>query len=224
MAILMNPFVGFLVVLLSTMFLVGELLVKVKGLFALIGIGLMSLFFSYHLNEMSMIWMVGLYIGGILLIVLDGKVLNDGTASVIGILLMILAVAVPSPGILYGLLAGTGVLFGIGFSFLFLKVFPKRDVWGKVTLKDRLTSEMGYNSLNDSYRELIGKQAVTLTPFKPTGTIEVDDREYSATTSGRWLDMGTEVEITAVDGTKITVSPIRDGSVSHSDDGKDRHK
>ncbi|WP_026700308.1 NfeD family protein [Salibacterium aidingense] len=197
--------VGFLVVFLGTLFLMGEMLVKAKGLFAVLGIAFMSLFFSYHIDAGGNMWIIILYLLGVALIILDGKVISDGTIALFGALLMGLGLAVPTPSITYGILVVFGYISGLFASGLFLKVFPSRNLWSKMTLRDQLGTEQGYNSMNESYKELEGKNAKTLTPFRPTGTIIVDGRHYSATSGDQWLEADEIVTVTAVDGTKILI-------------------
>jgi membrane-bound ClpP family serine protease len=207
MEILNIASVGFFVVFLGTLFLFGELLVKVKGLFAIIGIGIMATYFSFHISVGSGmgLWVALLYIVGVSLIVIDGKFITDGTIALFGVILMIVGIAIPSPSIVYGFLVAMALLLGVAASTLFMKVFPSRNLWSKMTLKDRLTSDLGYNSINASYKEFVGMEAVTATPFRPTGTIELDGKYYSATCDSHWLNAGTTVEVIAVDGTKIVV-------------------
>ncbi|MGA9288943.1 MAG: NfeD family protein [Anaerobacillus sp.] len=216
MEILSLPAVGFLVVLLSVLFLFGELLVRVKGIFGLIGILMLTFYFSYHLTSISsMLWMGLVFAVGLGLVILDGKLLNDGTFGLIGLLMMVTAVAIPSPTFLYGLLVSSGFLMGTAASFLFLRVFKARSMWTKMTLKDLLSSEMGYNSMNGEYKELIGKPAITLTPFRPSGTIRLNEKKYSAISAGNWIDKDVQVLITSVDGTRIVVEEKQENSKRH---------
>lgn len=202
--------VGFFVVFLGTLFLFGELFVKVKGLFAIIGIGIMATYFSFHITAGSGVglWVALLYICGVSLIIIDGKFITDGTVALLGIFLMILGIAIPTPSVVYGFLVAMALLLGAAASLLFMKVFPSRNLWSKMTLKDRLTGDLGYNSLSDSYKDLVGKSAVTATPFRPIGTIEVDGKYFSATSDNQWLDAGAKVEVISVDGTRIVVRKI----------------
>jgi len=216
MEILSLPAVGFLVVLLSVLFLFGELLVRVKGIFGLIGILILTFYFSYHLTSLSsMFWMGLVFAVGLGLVILDGKLLNDGTFGLIGLAMMVTAVAIPSPTFLYGLLVSSGFLIGTTASFLFLRVFPARSMWTKMTLKDRLSSEMGYNSMNVEYKKLVGETAIALTPFRPSGTIEMNDKKYSAISAGSWIDKDTVVVVTSVDGTRIVVEEKKVESKRH---------
>lgn len=210
MEILNIASVGFLVVFLGTIFLFGELLVKAKGLFAIVGIGIMAAYFSFHITPGSGmgLWIALLYIIGISLIVLDGKVFTDGTIALLGIFLMILGIAIPAPSIIYGFLVAMALLLGVGAASLFLKVFPPRNLWTKMTLKDKLTGEAGYNSINKSYRDLVDKQGKTTTPFRPTGTVLINGNNYSATSENLWLAEGTNVKVISVDGTRIVVKEI----------------
>lgn len=207
MAWLDSASIGFLVVLLGTLFLIGELLVRAKGLFAILGIAIMAMYFSYHLTGDGQIgfWVVILYGVGLSLIILDGKVITDGTIALLGIVLMIAGLALPSPNFIYGFLASMGFLVGGFGSLLFLKVFPPRNLWARLTLKDRLTAEEGYNSINETYHELVGKKGNTLSPFRPTGTVEIEGKQYSATSGGQWLEPNMSVKVVSVDGTRIVV-------------------
>ncbi len=162
-----------------------------------------------------MFWMGLVFAVGIGLVILDGKLLNDGTFGLIGLAMMVTAVAIPSPTFLYGLLVSSGFLIGTAASFLFLKVFPARSMWTKMTLKDRLSSEMGYNSMNAEYKGLVGGTAVALTPFRPSGTIEMNEKKYSAISAGSWIDKDTVVVVTSVDGTRIVVEEKKEESRRH---------
>ncbi|KMK75986.1 NfeD family protein [Alkalihalobacillus pseudalcaliphilus] len=200
--------VGFIVILLGTLFLFGELLVRAKGLFAILGTAIMGTYFTYHLSGDIGYWVLLLYIIGLLLIIFDGKVLTDGTVSIIGIILMIAGLAIPSPDLVYGFLVSMAFLIGGFSSFLFLKVFPSRNMWAKMTLKDKLSSEMGYNSINEGYKELVGKRGKTLSPFRPTGTVEIDGEGYSATSGSQWIQSGIDVKVVSVDGTRILIKEL----------------
>lgn len=207
MEILDNASLGFIVIFIATLFIFGELMVKAKGIFAVIGVAIMAMYFSYHLTASQSLWIVILYFIGLALIIFDGKVTGDGTIAIIGLVLMILGLALPAPGITYKILVGMALIIAAPTSYLFTKVFPKRSLWSKLTLNEKLSSELGYNAMNESYKKLVGKSGVTKTPFRPTGTVEIDGEFYSATTDNQWLDAEVKVKVISVDGTKIVVVP-----------------
>ncbi|KHF41845.1 NfeD family protein [Halalkalibacter okhensis] len=203
-----SPSIGFVVVFLGTLFLIGELLVRVKGLFAILGIAIMAMYFSYHITGDVGLWVVILYIVGLALIVIDGKVITDGTVALLGVVLMIIGLAVPAPTFIYGVLVSMGFIIGGFSSALFLKVFPSRNLWAKMTLKDKLTNELGYNSINEQYHQLVGKRGRTISSFRPTGTVEIEGEQYSATSGGSWIEASQDIIVVSVDGTRILIKPL----------------
>ncbi|TSB46728.1 NfeD family protein [Alkalicoccobacillus porphyridii] len=200
--------IGFIVIFLGTLFLFGELLVKARGLFALLGIGMTAMYFLHHLTGDSGFWVIILYLIGIVLIILDGKLFSDGTVGIIGVILMIVGLAIPAPTLVYGILVAMAFVLGAFGSLFFLKVFTRRQMWSKLTFKDRLTSERGYNSINVSYKELVGKEGKTMNALRPTGTITIDGQPYSATSGGQWIEAEAEITVTSVDGTRILVAKV----------------
>ncbi|MFD1363040.1 NfeD family protein [Lentibacillus salinarum] len=205
MAIFAMDWIGVVLTGLGTLFLIGELLVNMRGIFGLIGIGLMTVYFSAYLETGSFIMMLIIYLVGILLIIIDGKVVNDGTLATIGLASMLVAVALAAPNIFAGMYAAIGVMVGGASSFLFLKVFKRRDMWSKITLKDQLTKDKGYNSLNQNYKQLLDQQGVTLSDLRPVGTVRINHTNYSAISNAEWIPKDSAIKVVHVDGTKILV-------------------
>lgn len=208
MEIFSMSWIGLILTGLGTLFLIGEILVNMRGLFGVLGIGFMVVYFSAYLEPGSIVIMLIIYFVGLLLIIIDGKLLNDGTLATLGIAGMLTSVALAAPDLYAGLYAVIGVLFGAGGSFLFLKVFKRRNLWNKLALTDRLTKEAGYTSMNAVYESLIGLEGITLNVMRPVGTIRVGEHDYSAISDGQWIDKDTTVEVVAVDGTKILVKKV----------------
>lgn len=207
---LITPLGGFFIVLVGTMFLTAEVLVRGRLFFGLLGLVFIVLYFAAHMEEGKLYWMALLFAIGILLVIIDGKLVGDGTLALIGSVAMLIALAWPSPSILYGVGVSVGFVSGIGLAFIFPKFLPKREVWSRLALKDALTSEKGFNSLNEAYKALEGKEGVAQTDFRPTGTIMIEGQTYSATTQGLWVKKGTRLKVTKVSGTHILVVPLHD--------------
>lgn len=193
---------------LGTLFLIGEILVNMRGLFGLLGIGFIVIYFSVNLDPSSFIIMLIIFFTGLLLIIIDGKLINDGTLATLGTAGMLIAVAIAAPNVTAGLYAVLGVLIGGGSSFIFPKVFKKRNMWNKLALTDRLTKEAGYSSMNETYESLIGQEGITMNVLRPVGTIKIDNQEYSAVSNAQWLEKNTPIKVIEVDGTKILVEKI----------------
>ncbi|SFJ20381.1 NfeD-like C-terminal, partner-binding [Halobacillus dabanensis] len=193
---------------LGTMFLIGELLVNMRGIFAIIGFGFITVYFSRFLETEMFIVMMLVYFLGILLMIIDGKLINDGTLATIGAVTMIIAVGFSAPNWVAGLYSVIGVILGGAASLLFLKVFKRRKMWSKMALNDQLSTEMGYNSMNEKYQFLLDREGEAATDMRPVGTIKIDGEEYSAVSNGQWVEKGDSIRIVSVDGTKILVKKV----------------
>ena len=200
--------IGFVITFLATLFLIGEVLVNMRGFFGLLGIGFITVYFAAYVGSSSFILMLIIYFVGLLLIIIDGKLLNDGTLATIGLASMLTSVALAADNLTSGLYAVLGVLLGTGASFFFLKVFKRRELWTKLALKDQLTKEAGYNSMNMEYEQLVGKEGITLNDLRPVGTVKINKKDYSAVSDGQWIPKNSKVKVTQVDGTKILVEKI----------------
>ncbi|WP_163526376.1 NfeD family protein [Halobacillus ihumii] len=205
MDLLSYNWVVLLITLFGTMFLIGELLVNMRGLLGLLGLGFITIYFSSYLTFDMFVMMMVVYLFGLILIIIDGKVVNDGTLATIGVAVMIIAVSLTAPNWIAGMYSVIGVLIGGAASLLFLKVFKRRDMWTKITLVDQLSAEMGYNSMKESYAGLVGLTGKALTDMRPSGTIKIGEEEYSALSNGKWIYKNEQVKVMAVDGTKILV-------------------
>lgn len=206
-----TSWLGFIIVGLGTMFLIGELLVNMRGLFAVLGIIGITIYFYAYLNDpANFTILLAVYFIGLILILIDGKLLNDGSLAVLGLLSMVLSVIIAAPDIYTGLYAVIGVILGVAVSFSFLKVFKRREMWSKIALKDRLTKEAGYSSMNEAYQALVGKEGETVTDLRPVGTVRIDNSEYSAISNAQFIKKGTKVEVEQVDGTRILVKQTDD--------------
>lgn len=195
-----------IIVGLGTLFLIGEILVNARGFFALIGITFITIYFYTFVPDVSMIIiMFVIYMIGLLLIIIDGKILNDGTLSTLGVVSMIISVSIAAPNLASGVYAVIGLVIGGLASLLFMKIFKKRPMWSKLALKDRLTTEDGYTTLTEEYKNLKNENGITLTDLRPSGTIVIKKKEYSAITTGGWIGKGIEIKVINVDGTKIQV-------------------
>src|SRR5690625_30351 len=207
--IFQSDWISLFIVGFGTLFLIGEILVNMSGIFALLGISFIVIYFySYLTDPTSFAIILIIYFVGLLLILIDGKIVNDGTLATLGLAGMILSVIIAAPNFFAGIYAVLGVLVGGALSFTFLKIFKRRNMWSKIALKDRLTKEAGYSSLNEEYEQLVGKTGITITDLRPVGTIRIENDEYSGVSNAQWIEKGTEIKVVEVDGTKILVNKV----------------
>lgn len=204
-----NPLGGFVVIFIGALLLFAEVLVRGRFIFALVGLASISMYFGFFANQEDLaLWMGAGFIVGVLLIVVDGKFIGDGTIGGIGLLTMLVSLAIPSPTILYGISVVAAFVLGAFCSLIFPKFFPRRKLWSKLTLQDTLSSERGYNSMNEGYKELVGVDGVAETDFRPSGTISIEGKRYSAISEGSWIKKGEKIRVNHVSGTRILVKLV----------------
>src|SRR5690625_237298 len=152
MEIFALSWVAFLLTGFGTLFLIGEVLVNMRGIFGILGIGFIVIYFSAYLEPGTIILMLIIYFVGLLLIIIDGKFVNDGTLATLGLVSMLTAVALVADDFTIGLYVLIVLLLCGAVSFLFLKVFIRRNMWVILALTDRLTCYACYNSNNKDYQ------------------------------------------------------------------------
>ncbi|MDN4592863.1 NfeD family protein [Polycladomyces subterraneus] len=200
-----------LLVFFSAFLLAAELLVKARGLAGVAGLLLMGWYVNGHWGTTPGWWLAVLLVG-MGLVILDGKLLQDGTLASIGAILVLVGLVIPTGNWLTGTLVAFAWMMGLALSPLSLKVLPKRDWLEKIVLKFAMSKETGYSSLKRSYQELVGLEGTALTDMRPAGTIRIGDGRYSAVTNGHWVDKGARVRVLSVDGVKILVETVEEPS------------
>ena len=73
-----------------------------------------------------------------------------------------------------------------------------------------LTEVQQSHAADPTWATWVGKTGRALTPLRPSGTIELADRTVDVVTDGRFIEAGTEVRVTLVEGARIVVEPVRD--------------
>ncbi|MET3682426.1 membrane-bound ClpP family serine protease [Alkalibacillus flavidus] len=200
----------FLLTTIAMFFFIGELLIKMRGIGAIIGVLAIGMYFSAHLSTGDLILVAIGFAVGLGMIVADGKLLNDGILGVIGFVIVTFSVGFAAPDMMSAAYSISGVIVGSLSSLLLLKIrlLPRRQMWGKMTLRDQLTSEKGYNSMNESYQMLVGLTGHTETVLRPTGTITIQDERYDAVSQAQWIEKGEAIKVVSVDGTRILVDRL----------------
>lgn len=88
---------------------------------------------------------------------------------------------------------------------IIIKFFGKKlHLLNKMVLMDATDTEAGYVS-NVNRLELVGKNAETLTPLRPAGTVELDGERIDVVSEGSYIDRGKNVIIVKVEGSRVVV-------------------
>lgn len=144
--------------------------------------------------------------------------------QLVGILVVIAEIIIPSGGILSILATGlfgyslylvfTHISSSTGMAFIIadLILIPILVYFGikflaksPVTLRTRLSSNDGVTSQNADQDEYLGKSGLALTDLRPSGVAMIDEERLDVVTRGEYLEKQTEIVVIGIRGNQIIV-------------------
>ncbi|MFP4618831.1 MAG: NfeD family protein [Spirochaetaceae bacterium] len=149
--------------------------------------------------------------------------------SIIGLAAMIIELFVPAGGLIgllgigsiitavvrsfqtLGATAGTAFLISVlilvpTLFVVWFRYFPRTFMGKKLILMDRQSTDTGYTSHSDPiYPELEGKSGTAVTPLRPSGTVRIEGRRYSAVTDGEFIGENEKITVKKIEGNRIEV-------------------
>ena len=137
---------------------------------------------------------------GILCMVAEIFIPSFGVAGGVGFLAMTVGIIMMAQNFAQGLLYFAIMLV---ISVLFLILGYHFIGSSKIALKNNLNEDI----LPD-YQRLIGKRGRSVTPLRPSGTIELEGERYDVLTKGEFIGANETVEVAAVENNRIFVGRI----------------
>lgn len=204
-----NPFVYSLLLTIGLLGIVLELFSPGFGIFGLIGVSSLLLFFYGHLVAgLTGYETLILFIIGIALILLE-LFISGGIAGIIGFIAIVASFFMAADNPVYmGISLLVAIIVSILISALMIKVFGKRmRLFKKLILTDSTKTESGYIA-NTSRLELIGLVGDTVTVMRPSGTILIEDERLDAVSEGGFIGKGSKVKVVRAEGSRIYVREI----------------
>lgn len=153
---------------------------------------------------MSVLLVIGLMVAGLGLLAVEILVIPGfGVVGILGLLGIAgsgyLAFERLTPA--YGGLAIGGGVVGAALMFWLL---PKTGV-GKSMV---LTTQQQGSAADPRLLLLVGREGKAVTPLRPSGTVEIDERPVDVVTDGVYVDSGTRVRVVSVEGVRVVVEPL----------------
>lgn len=146
------------------------------------------------------------FIAGVALLVLEIFIPGFGISGILGIICLIASFFLVLGG---GAEAIRWLLLSLGLAILgvyFLsKYIPNTGLYNRIILKEgsAKTHDIPEETV---YHELLGKVGITATQMRPAGKVKISGKQYDALTLGEFLDVGTTVVVTKVQGSQIYVT------------------
>ena len=147
--------------------------------------------------------------------------------QVLGLVVIVVEIFVPSLGILAVMAAGilfyslylvfTTISYTVGIVFLGVDILliPVILILGfkalgasSLSLHKRLSSKEGVFSQAPDLVSWKGKKGEAITDLRPSGTVMIEGNRLDAVTDGEYVDAGTPIVVTLVSGNRIVVDKI----------------
>lgn len=146
-----------------------------------------------------------------------------GMLFVVGIVLLLLELfVIPGFGVV-GVLGVAALLGAIGLSWWKLGVLEAVGAFGLSVAvvggllwylphsragKAMVLSEVQTGTASTGPAVELGAEGVTATPLRPAGMVRFAERELDVVSEGLFVDAGTRVRVTRVEGSRVVVEPV----------------
>lgn len=206
---LSNPTVKSMLVSLIFLAILTEIKTAGFGGAGLVAIAAAALFFgSQWLTGLAGYVEILLFLGGIVLLVVELFVPGTGLFGVSGLLAILASIFLVLGGDLQAISNMAVSLIVAVVLFLFIaRRLPNSKLWAHLVLKEAETTQEGYVSAND-YRKYLHKVGVTETFLRPAGTVIIDGDRLDVVSEGIYIQPGKKVTVIAVQGSRIVVRPV----------------
>jgi membrane-bound serine protease (ClpP class) len=97
----------------------------------------------------------------------------------------------------------------VAASFALLRFLPRLPYARKLVLETALGAPAGYASAPESDFRWIGRRGVAASPLRPAGIAELDGERVDVVSDGQYIEAGTPIEVTRVEGNRIVVRVSR---------------
>jgi len=101
------------------------------------------------------------------------------------------------------------LLVAIAGALAFLRLLPRLPVGQRLVLSTGMEAELGYVSSPESDRQWLGQTGVAQSPMRPAGIAEIGGQRVDVVAEGGFIEAGTPIEVTRVDGNRIVIRPLR---------------
>ncbi len=97
------------------------------------------------------------------------------------------------------------ILVAAAGAFALLRLLPKVPFGRRLVLETGMQADLGYASPPESDRQWLGRTGTALSPLRPAGIADIDGARLDVVSDGGFIDAGTPILVTRVDGNRIVV-------------------
>ena len=208
-----DPMVAPILLSLGIVCLILEFFTPGIGIFAVMGIILLGLYFGGHMIAGMASWIaLLLFLLGLILCAVEIFIPGFGIFGILGIGSIVGSIFLTTPDVATAI-KYSAIVIGVAIILLpiVIKVMSKRKFFDKLTVKEQLTTEKGYMARDISLNDRVGAEGIALTVLRPAGTMELEDgTRLDVVTRGDFIEQGARVKVVGIDGTWLIVSELKD--------------
>lgn len=152
-----------------------------------------------------------LIVTGFILLLIELLIIPGfGFTGIMGLLSLVAGsyIAYTKLNLFIGLIASLGSLIIIIFS---LKLFPKTRIWKSLRLDKAETKKDDFQSSSKELEALTGKEGISITPLRPTGTATIDGKRIDVLSEGIFIPQNTSITVINVAGNRVVVREKKGG-------------
>lgn len=180
------------------------------GLGGLISLTAFGLYFGGMLLSGFSGWIVlVIFIIGIILLLVEVIAPGFGIPGIMGIIAIFASIILASSSMEQALISLLiAIILTIIAVILLFKFAPRSNkFFDKITLSTSLNTSSGYVSSED-FKDYVGKIGVVITPLRPAGSIEIENRKLDVVSENAYIGKDEKVKIVKVEGNRIIVRKL----------------
>ena len=105
------------------------------------------------------------------------------------------------------------ILLAMAGALALFRLLPRLPFGRRLVLDTGMDAGRGYTSAPETDRRWLGRSGTAISPLRPAGIAEIDGARVDVVSDGVFIDAGTAIEVTRVDGNRVVVR----GPVSHQE-------
>jgi membrane-bound serine protease (ClpP class) len=109
------------------------------------------------------------------------------------------------------------ILLAMAGALAVLRFLPRLPFGRRLVLETGMQADLGYVSTPDHDRHWLGRSGTAVSPLRPAGIAEMDGVRLDVVSDGDFIEAGTPVEVTRVDGNRIVVRRLPPGQEALND-------
>jgi membrane-bound serine protease (ClpP class) len=97
------------------------------------------------------------------------------------------------------------ILLAMAGAFALLRLLPRLPFGRRLVLETDMQANLGYGSAPETDRRWLGRSGTAVSPLRPAGIAEIDGTRIDVVSDGEFIEAGTLIVVTRVDGNRIVV-------------------